>query len=67
MRVEKWDTKVLRMTVRPRMKVGEGWVDYRKKLRKRCESNMAKDETANDDRKKCREGVEDHGLDHLRR
>ena len=31
MRVKKWETKILRMTFRPDVKVGEGWVDYRKR------------------------------------
>ena len=29
MRVQRWESKILRLTLKPKMKAGEGWVDYR--------------------------------------
>ena len=63
MRVKKWETKLVRLTFRPRMKAGEGWIQ--EKNFEGDESQVEEDETADSGRKESREGVEGHGLDYL--
>ena len=33
-RVKRWESRILRLTLRPRMKAGEGQVEYRKRTSK---------------------------------
>ena len=38
MKEEKWENKILRMTSRPKMKEGEGWVVFRKRTSREMEA-----------------------------
>ena len=42
MRVKRWESKVLRLTLRPKMKASEGWVDYKKSTLKEMRTKWRK-------------------------
>ena len=51
MRVKQWESKTLRLTLRPRMKAGEGWVDLQEKNFEGDENIVEEDEATDDGRR----------------
>ena len=60
MRVKKWETKILMMTFRPKMKAGGRWVDCRRRTSTGAKGKVEEDETTDDGRQERGEGVQEN-------
>ena len=53
-KVMRWESKIMRLTLKPRMKAGEDWVDYRRRTSWEVRTQMEEDDSTDDGREERR-------------